>query len=213
MNPVVSSPLQAQAWLQHILRNPEKYEGRIVAIAEDESIVAAADSFHAAREAVERLGSQGSVGYFSVPRDGSNVRILTLRLRSLREDIWSPMYDVALRSSHGELPSCRMLVDSGADISLISQKAGNELGLQRSEEEELLSAQGIGGRVSYLMRRLAIVIDGHSVSTSVAWCQDPEIDDMILGRKDIFDAFNIEFRQREGRIVFMPVGDVGIINL
>ena len=198
----ISSSSQAQVWLQHILRNPEKYEGRIVAIAEDDSIVAVADSYRGAREAVERLNLDRQVGYFSVPRNGDNVRILTLRLRSLREDVWSPMYDVTLRSGHGELSLCRMLIDSGADISLISKKAGDELGLQRSEEEELLSAQGIGGRVGYLMRRLTVVIDGHSVPTSVAWCQNPEIDDMIIGRKDIFDAFTIEFRQTEKRIVF-----------
>ena len=61
------------------------------------------------------------------------------------------------------------------------------------------------GEVSYLLRRIDIVIDGHSVSATVAWCQDEDIGDMIVGRQDVFDAFHIEFRQSEKRIIFKPV--------
>ena len=93
------------------------------------------------------------------------------------------------------------------DISLIPFDTGRLLGLSRSDEEILSFAQGVGGEVSYLLRRICLTIDGHSVSTMVAWCQDKEIEDMIVGRQDVFDAFHIEFRQSERRIIFKPVED------
>ena len=52
-----------------------------------------------------------------------------------------------------------MLIDSGADFSLIRFQAGKELRLSRSNEEVLLIARGIGGSISYLLRRVRLVID------------------------------------------------------
>ena len=39
---------------------------------------------------------------------------------------------------------------------------------------------------------------------AVAWCQDAAVDEMILGRKDVFDAFFVEFRQSDKRVIFTP---------
>ena len=74
-----------------------------------------------------------------------------------------------------------------------------------THEEVLLFAQGLGGEVSYLLRRIRLVIDQHPVIATVAWCQDEDINDMIVGRRDVFDVFYIEFRQSERRIIFTPV--------
>jgi hypothetical protein len=200
--PAIAS--SAQPWLQEIYRNPERYEGRIVALVDSERILTVGKDFDEAIERATSLGATGRITYFSVPRHVGRLQILTLRLRSLREDVWSPIYPVVLKSQHGTLMA-EMLVDSGADISLISKSAGATLGLLRSEEEDMLTAQGIGGSVSYLMRRITVEIDGFSVSTGVAWCQNEEITDMILGRKDVCDAFNVEFRQSERRVIFTPV--------
>ncbi len=203
---------KTQPWLQAILHSPELYEGQVIAISDDTSIIAVAGSFNAAREAVSHEQTLNTISFFSVPHNIRDVRIMTLRLRSLREDMWSPMYNVTLKSSHGELPNCRMLIDSGADISLISKKAGEDLGLKSSEEEEALTAQGVGGSIQYLLRKIVVVIDKYAIAASVAWCQNAEISDMIIGRKDVFDAFNIEFRQKEQKIIFTPVGEVRTIS-
>ncbi len=197
-----------QPWLHAIYQSPELYEGKIIAISNDTDIIAIADSYKSANEqALLKHRTLDTISFFSVPYNVRDLRIMTLRLRSLREDLWSPMYDVTLKSAHGELRNCRMLIDSGADISLISKKTGKELGLQRSEEEEALTAQGVGGIVHYLLRKIVVVIDTYAIAISVAWCQNDEITDMILGRKDVFDAFNVEFRQKEQKIIFTPVSD------
>ena len=204
---------RTQQWLQEIYKHPQRYEGKVVIILNDTQIVGVAEDFAAAQRKREELAasspstSDGKMTLFLVPRGVKQVRIRTLRLRSLREDLWEPVYLVNLQTSHGEIQNCEMLIDSGADISLIPFHTGRLLGLSRSDEEILSFAQGIGGEVSYLLRRIDIVIDGHSVSTMVAWCQDENIEDVIVGRQDVFDAFHIEFRQSERRIIFKPVED------
>ena len=204
---------QTQQWLQEIYRRPYLYEGKIVAILDDTQIVAVADSFTEARRKAEtHVASTSSndteeITLFSVPRHVTEIQIPTLRMRSLREDLWQPVYPVTLQADHGEIEKSQMLIDSGADFSLIRCQAGKELGLSRSDEEVLLFAQGIGGRASYLLRRIRLVIDGHPVSAMVAWCQDEDIEEMIVGRQDVFDAFHIEFRQSERRVIFKPVED------
>ena len=201
---------RTQQWLQEIYKHPKRYEGKVVIILNDAQIVGVAEDFTAAKRQREELAASpstydGKMTLFLVPRQVKQVRIRTLRLRSLREDLWEPVYLVNLQTNHGEIQDCEMLIDSGADISLIPFHTGRSLGLSRSDEEILSFAQGIGGEVSYLLRRIDIVIDRHSVSAMVAWCQDEDIEDMIVGRQDVFDAFHIEFRQSERRIIFKPV--------
>ena len=201
---------RTQQWLQEIYKHPKRYEGKVVIILNDAQIVGVAEDFTAAKRKREELAASpsthdGKMTLFLVPRQVKQVRIRTLRLRSLREDLWEPVYLVNLQTNQGEIQDCEMLIDSGADISLIPFQTGRSLGLSRSDEEILSFAQGIGGEVSYLLRRIDIVIDGHPVSAMVAWCQDEEIEDMIVGRQDVFDAFHIEFRQSERRIIFKPV--------
>ena len=202
---------QTQQWLQEIYKRPKRYEGKVVIILNDTQIVGVAEDFTAAKRKREELAASSPSSYdgkmtlFLVPRQVKQVRIRTLRLRSLREDLWEPVYPVNLQTNHGKIQDCEMLIDSGADISLIPFDTGRLLGLSRSDEEILSFAQGVGGEVSYLLRRICLTIDGHSVSTMVAWCQDEEIEDMIVGRQDVFDAFHIEFRQSERRIIFKPI--------
>ncbi len=204
---------RTQQWLQEIYKDPKRYEDKVVIILNDSQIVGVAEDFAAAKREREQLAASspsiydGKMTLFLVPRQVKQVRIRTLRLRSLREDLWEPVYPVNLQTNHGEIQDCEMLIDSGADISLIPFDTGRLLGLSRSDEEILSFAQGVGGEVSYLLRRICLTIDGHSVSTMVAWCQDKEIEDMIVGRQDVFDAFHIEFRQSERRIIFKPVED------
>jgi hypothetical protein len=201
---------RTQQWLQEIYKHPKRYEDKVVIILNDAQIVGVAEDFTAAKRKREQLAASsynGKMTLFLVPRQVKQVRIRTLRLRSLREDLWEPVYPVNLQTNHGEIQDCEMLIDSGADISLIPFDTGRLLGLSRSDEEILSFAQGVGGEVSYLLRRICLTIDGHSISTMVAWCQDEEIEDMIVGRQDIFDAFHIEFRQSERRIIFKPVED------
>ncbi len=203
---------KAQQWLQEIYKHPELYEGKIVLILDDAQIVGMAEGFDEADRKREELiacasseMAEGKISLFLVPRHVTQVRIRTLRMRSLRESLWEPTYLVTLQTDHGEIRDCEMLIDSGADMSLITLHAGRKLGLVHRDEDVLLTARGVGGTISYLLKRIRMIIDQHPVSAAVAWCQDEDIDDIIIGRQDVFDAFHIEFRQDERRIVFTPL--------
>lgn len=53
-----------------------------------------------------------------------------------------------------------MLVDSGADFSVILRKLGSDLGYDLADGETLL-AHGIGGDVDYVLRSIQMTIDGY----------------------------------------------------
>ena len=85
---------RTQLWLQEIYKHPKRYEGKVVIILNDTQIVGVAEDFTAAKRKREELAASYPLSYdgkmtlFLVPRHVKQVRIRTLRLRSLREDLW-----------------------------------------------------------------------------------------------------------------------------
>ncbi|MEH2468318.1 hypothetical protein [Nostoc sp.] len=64
--------------------------------------------------------------------------------------------------------STTMLVDSGAELSLISFKVGQDIGYALADAESELLAETIGGRVEYVSRNVEMIIDEHSFIAAVA---------------------------------------------
>jgi len=95
-----------------------------------------------------------------------------------------------------------MLVDSGADFSLIPKPLGLELGYELSLGELVSKAEGIGGGVDYVLRNIEMQLDSHTFTAPVAWVQTDGCEDIILGREVVFDLFDIEFKQAEESIIF-----------
>jgi len=93
-----------------------------------------------------------------------------------------------------------MLLDSGADISMIPYSVGETLGIEldmstRSE------ARGIGeSSVPYVLGRIRLQIENYEISARVGWALIEEVP-LILGRLDVFEAFAIEFREFEDKIL------------
>lgn len=108
--------------------------------------------------------------------------------------------------------STTMLVDSGAELSLISLKVGQDLGLALADSESTLLAETIGGRVEYVSRNIEMNIDGHSFIAPVAWLQsNTGGEQLLLGREVVFDKFNIEFRQADEEIIFTLREDLNVV--
>jgi hypothetical protein len=95
-----------------------------------------------------------------------------------------------------------MLVDSGTDFSTISCKVGKELGFKTFEDERPQKAQGVGGTISYVIRYVEIEIEQLKFEIPVGWFLDDTSEDLLLGREVVFDAFDIEFKQKEEMILF-----------
>jgi len=188
---------KTENWQKEIFSN-KKLQGKIVAIV-DEKIVAFANSY---TELLKKVKHCKSYSFYAVPHNINEVRILPIRIKSLKKHQWQPIYSIHFFSQNRKSYTERMLVDSGADFSLITLDFGKLLGLKTTAGEIPLVAEGIGGSVSYFLREVKMEIDGHKFSAPVAWLVNPKINDMIIGRETIFDLFDIEFKQAEEKISF-----------
>lgn len=95
-----------------------------------------------------------------------------------------------------------MLVDSGADITVIPKWTGDDLGLQLAEDEYIEKAEGINGTIDYVIRNLTFDLDGHVFKAPVGWIQTEGVEDILMGREVIFDLFDVEFKQKDELILF-----------
>ncbi|WP_138503137.1 retropepsin-like domain-containing protein [Nostoc sp. PA-18-2419] len=138
---------------------------------------------------------------YLVPRRTTSIQILPIRFRTVTRHDWQPNYHVKLKHRDIEI-STTMLVDSGAELSLISLKVGQDLGYALADAESTLLAETIGG-IEYVLRNVEMRIDEHSFIAPVAWLQtNTGGKQLLLGREIVFDKFNIEFRQADEQIIF-----------
>lgn len=100
-----------------------------------------------------------------------------------------------------------MLLDSGADLSMLPYSVGRALGFQldmttRSE------VQGIGeGAVPYVLAEAQMYIGDILVTARVGWALIEEMP-FILGRLDVFSQLAIEFREFDNLIRISVRGEV-----
>lgn len=140
---------------------------------------------------------------FEIPRV---IRILPIRIRSLKNNKWQPDYLLELGTSKIMEP-LTMLVDLGADISIIPKWTGEDLGLKVDENDYIEKAEGVNGTVDYIIKNLTFNIDGYTFKAPVGWIQTEEVDDILLGREVVFDLFDVEFKQAEETIIFKKRAD------
>ena len=121
--------------------------------------------------------------------------------------IWIPTAIVEIKSQKLSL-SCKMLVDTGAYLSMIPYSVGIELGLTISEDE-ILEAGGAGGAsIPHVVKELEIQIGDYSIHARIGWALTDEVP-LLLGRLDIYDEFDIEFSQSRRKVIFRKMsGDV-----
>jgi hypothetical protein len=137
----------------------------------------------------------------SVARPPSQLRVLPLHVRSLGGHAWLPVRAVELRGPAGSLIS-EMIVDSGADISVVPHEFGQKLGWATTPAEVPHDVSSLGGSVQFFPRLATISVDDHAVEAPVAWLSSPGSTELILGRAVVFDAWDITFVQAEERIDF-----------
>ncbi len=114
--------------------------------------------------------------------------------------IYKPVAKVELRGPRASLDS-HMLIDSGADISIIPLATGEYLGFRRIEGEPELDIYRGGRRVSCLVRQVEMTIGEFSFTAPVGWAQVIDTT-RILGRYGVFQHFSIEFREHERKTIF-----------
>jgi hypothetical protein len=196
--------LSFSSWLSRnidILRR--HYAGQYIAF-NLKGIVSNHAEFEQMMVSAKHSGQKFSVYY--VPKRSALGVFAPIYIRSISRHPWLPLHDVQV-NKHGEMLQASMLVDSGADFSVVPLSYGRFMGFEVGESEVCLPVYGIGGVAEHVMRDLTMTIDGHTFTAPVAWLQTDDFKDMILGREVVFDKFNIEFRQADEQIIFTWRGD------
>ena len=114
--------------------------------------------------------------------------------------ILKPFTIVSLIHSHIEAEEI-MLVDSGADVTLIPKALGRKLKLPPPKKSELKLLSGIAGGVPVVYREVEIKIGTVAFCARIAWAQTEDAPS-VLGRCDVFDVFDIEFKQKDKKVLF-----------
>lgn len=96
------------------------------------------------------------------------------------------------------------LVDSGADNCLLPKRAGLQLGLKLPTKATGYST-GVGGHVPLKHIILETKLGLEKLKLKFAWLYTCDDVPVVIGRKGIFDNFNVDFRQNENKIIFKKV--------
>lgn len=115
--------------------------------------------------------------------------------------IWRPIIEVAFRAGRYRIRT-DALVDPGADITLLPKRLGDALHLKVQPDEPIHEVRGVGeGAVPMAIRRVSLEVGPFTLPIRIGWTLIEEVP-VLLGRLDLFDAFDITYRQAEGTIVF-----------
>ncbi len=196
--PAKSEIREMLKWLNQNRQQLKKYAHQYIAY-NAKGTIANSENLREVLDLAEASGEIFSI--YLVPGFTASIVILQIYFRTVSTHEWSPTYQVNLK--HRELTiNTTMVVDSGADFSIISLKAGQDFGYALADAEKILICQTIGGTVEYVLRDIEMTIDGHNLTVPTAWIQNNTADIMLLGREVVFDKFNIEFRQADEEIIF-----------
>ncbi len=188
-------------WVNNNRALLEKYKGKWVALTEESGIVASNKSLEETEIEANKI-TKKAFYYFVNPLNYGAKRFLPIWFNTVKIHHWQPLKYITLKALSKEI-TIEMLIDSGADCSLITYETGLKLGLTVSPLEDTLEAVGIGGgKIEYVIRKIEVIINSHTVKAPIAWVQTKNCADEIIGREVIFDAFDIEFKQADEEIIF-----------
>ncbi len=116
-------------------------------------------------------------------------------------DFISRPYAEVTLIGEGTLLTEWFFIDSGADVSLIKRGFGELLGFRIKEGEEIKQLSGIGrNAIPYVLRKIKMKIGEKEFGARIAWSLIEDVP-LVLGRLDVFDKFDIVFKEREGKVI------------
>lgn len=112
------------------------------------------------------------------------------------------------KTKDGEDQPIDGLVDSGADFTLIPLSSGTLLGLDVQKGEPYKLHPIGGGFIDVYLHKVQVAIGGNTSKILVAVASSDEAGGrplpVLLGRTDLFDQYDISFRQKAGTLEFSP---------
>lgn len=130
-----------------------------------------------------------------------------------------PFVELGLKGVGGEWIKAEAYADSGAFISIFTEKVAALLGLRLSAGE-LTHAGGVGGvQIPVYIHRLPVQIGPHKFSARIGFSDKLGVGFNLLGRIDFFPRFDFIFSDVSQRLILQPVkgkkmpGGKGILTL
>lgn len=108
---------------------------------------------------------------------------------------------LATLSANKKILQVAMYIDSGADVTMIPLRAGNDLGFEY-DLSKIFQMGGICGSLPCLLERAEIAIGERKLAADITWALSDEAP-FLLGRRDIFKFFRITFDEKKERIEFL----------
>lgn len=113
------------------------------------------------------------------------------------------MVTVQLKASQGKARYFEMLIDSGADYTLIPKTDALLLGIDYNS----IDSQEIKVEVANLAfihtKRTNIILTIHDIEISIPVLIAKEEVECLLGRKGVFDVFDVIFQESKNQVVFI----------
>lgn len=105
----------------------------------------------------------------------------------------------------GEWKRFWAFVDSGATFSIFKASEVEDLGFHYKTGELINVQVGDGGFIPVYLHRLEIALDDFTFSATIGISPRLGVEFNLLGRKDIFELFDVTFSDSKREIVFSEV--------
>lgn len=96
-------------------------------------------------------------------------------------------------------------VDSGAFNSILHAKEAVRLGVDYRQGRIIYNTAADGGAIPVYLHKMPIKIGSIKIIASIGFSEKLGINFNLLGRKDIFNQFNITFRDQQNEIIFQKI--------
>lgn len=177
----------------------DNYRRQFVAYSATQFLAAGTD-YDLVKAEAEKVGEPFLMDW--MPALTADVNFYWVKFYGFAGHEWEPLYPVTL-TCESNSKQLLMVIDSGAQLSLISREVGASLGFEISKGEPITVGQGVGGEVQYVKRIVDLTIDDRTFKAPVAWLLTEIVNaPVLLGREVVFDLFDIKFVQAEERIEF-----------
>ncbi|UCE38981.1 MAG: hypothetical protein JSW00_07100 [Thermoplasmata archaeon] len=118
-------------------------------------------------------------------------------------EIKRPIADILIQTVYGKWIKFRPFIDSGADITIIPHSVGKYLGFVM--EDKIVEFGGVSGKhLPVIIKKMKMRIGDIELEPRVGWALIEEAPP-LLGRLDIFNKFNITFKEKDEIVILDPI--------
>ena len=116
-----------------------------------------------------------------------------------------PMIPIKLKSVNGEWITFDAFVDSGASYSIFTAEIGEILGLDVEDGNKIYVTVGDGSLITVYLLEIDVEIGEKTFKATVGFSKQLGIGFNIIGRKDIFERFEVCFNEKEKVVEFIEI--------